>query len=106
MFWTWAARVGSLNALGAVAGAGVSVILGVFGVDLFGVYFFDEAFGEDARIDANGNGGRAVAERNACGFDTAIVLGHGPKIDVVHVSEAAVPAGVVVTAAFEGSGTI
>ena len=31
VFWTWDAWAASLNALGAVAGAGVSVILGGFG---------------------------------------------------------------------------
>ena len=106
MFWTWAASAGSLNALGAVAGAGVSVILGGLDMDFFGVDFIDDAFGEDARIDANGNDGRAIAEKNACGLDTAIVLGRGPKIDLLDVPEAAVTAGVVVTAALEGSGTI
>lgn len=34
VFWTWAARAASLNALGAVAGAGVSVMGGFVGVGL------------------------------------------------------------------------
>lgn len=46
MFWTWDARAASLNALGAVAGAGVMVILGVtFGVDVCCGRFFGVAAG-------------------------------------------------------------
>ena len=33
VFWTWDARAASLNALGAVAGAGIMAILGVIGND-------------------------------------------------------------------------
>ena len=45
-FWTWDARAGSLNALDAVAGAGVSVIWGVdFGVEVCCGRFFGVASG-------------------------------------------------------------
>ena len=43
--------------------------------------------------------------KNACEFDTPIVLGLGPKGEVVDASGVvAAAAGVVVTAAFEGRG--
>ena len=46
VFWTCDARAASLNALGAVAGAGVSVMLGiVFGVDVCRGRFFGVAVG-------------------------------------------------------------
>ena len=111
VFWTWTATAASLNALGAVVGAAVSVILGTFGIDVFrwdffGVDFFDGTVGEDGRIDANGNDGKAVARNDAWGLDIVIGLGHGPKMDVVDVSRLAVAAGVVVTAVFGVSGTI
>lgn len=111
VFWTWTATAASLSALGAVAGAGVSVILGTFGTDFFGldffsVDFFDGTLGEDGRIDANGNDGKAVARNDAWGLDIVIGLGHGPKRDVVDVWGLAVAAGVVVTAVSGVSGTI
>ena len=46
VFWTWDARAASLNALGAVAGAGVMVILGVFfGMEVCCGRFFGVAIG-------------------------------------------------------------
>ena len=46
VFWTWDARAASLNALDAVAGAGVTVILGVvFGVDVCSGRFLGVAVG-------------------------------------------------------------
>lgn len=42
----------------------------------------------------------------ACEFDAFIVLGHGPEGDVVGFSGLIIAAGVVVAAAFAGSGTI
>ena len=81
MFWTSAARALSLNALGAVAGAGVSRILGV-GVDVhfFGADCFDRAVGVDGRIDGIGNDDddRAVAGKNTCGLSMVVELESRP----------------------------
>lgn len=95
-----------MNALGAVAGAGVNVILGVFDVDFFGVDFFDDTIGEDGRIDTNDNGRRAVGGNIACGFDMVVGLEHGPERDVVDVFGVAIAARAVVPAAFGARGTI
>lgn len=55
VFWTPDAKATSLKALGAVAGAGVSVILGVLGVDFWGRYFSDEPIAEGGKVDFNDN---------------------------------------------------
>lgn len=106
MFGTCAERAASLNALDAVARAGVSVTLGFLALDFFGVDFFDEAAGEDGGIDGSVNDGGTVAGKNTCGIDVLVGLGPGPKRDVVDVSGVAVTAGVVVAATFGGSCTI
>ena len=93
MFWTWAAKAASLNALGAVAGAGVIVIRGFVGVGC------SKAVGEDRRLDDNDNDVGAIMGKYACEFDALIVLGCGPKGDVD------VP-GVVIAVSVEGSGII
>ena len=89
-----------MNALGTVAGAGVSVIGGFVGVGFF------EAVGEDWRLDDNDNDVGAIMGKYACEFDAFIVLGQGPKGDVVDVPGLIIAAGVVVAAAFAGNGTI
>lgn len=67
MFWTCAAREGSSNALGAVAGAGVSEILG-FCVDtrFFDVDCSGKTGGVDGSIDGVGKDDEAVAGNNTC----------------------------------------
>lgn len=106
VFWTWSASTASLNALGAVAGAGVMVIFGVFGVRFSIADFFNAAVDEDGMIGATNNDGEAVAGKNAFEFDRVIELGRGPKRELVGVSEVTGPADVVVTALFGGRGTI
>lgn len=101
------ARAGSLNALGAVAGAGANVILGVLDMKFFDKDFFDEHIGEeDGRTGGDGSDGGAVAGKNACERNIPIGPGDKSQRDVVEVSRAAIAVGVVVTAAFGGRGTI
>lgn len=78
VFWTPDAKAVSLNALGAVAGAGVSVIWGFLGVGFWGGHFSDEAIGEDGRLEFNddGNDIGAFMGEDACVFDAPIRLGH------------------------------
>ena len=106
MFRTCAALVASLNAPDAVAGAGASVILGSFDTDFCGKDCFDRHFGEDGRIADGGSDGEAVAGKNAC--ERNMPTGPGLELgrDAVDVFRADVAAGVVVTAAFDGKGTI
>lgn len=80
MFWTSAAREVSLNALGAVAGAGVSRILGVccFDMHCFGADCFDRIGGVDGRIDGIGKDDRAVAGKNTCGLSMVVELESRP----------------------------
>ena len=111
MFCTWAARAVSLNALGAVAGAGVSVILGVvvLGADSFGAYFSSDAVSgvEMLGIKDDDSDVGAVTEKYACRFDAFIVLGPGPESDGVDATGLGIAAaGVVVPAALEGRGNI
>ena len=68
-----------MNAVGAVAGAGVSAMFGFlgvaflsmvfFGVDSFGMGFFDEAARVDGIIDGNENDAGAVAGNDTAGSD-------------------------------------
>ena len=79
VFWTWAARAVSLNAHGAVAGAGVSRILGVFfDMHFFGMSVLDVAVGVDGRIGGNGRDDSAAAGKNTCGLSMFIGLESGP----------------------------
>lgn len=96
-----------MNALGAVAGAGIMVIPVLFGVRFFAARLVTVIVDKDDMIGANGIDGEAVAGKNARGLDRLVGLGRGPKRDVVGVSEVvAASAGVVVIAAFGGRGTI
>lgn len=61
VFWTGAARAASLNALGAVAGAGANAILGVFGAIFLDMYSFIKTAGEDGRMNVDGSDTEAVA---------------------------------------------
>ena len=121
VFWTWAAGAASLNAVGVVAGAGVSAIFGfvcvpfsmVFfgicslGVGSFGMGFFDEAPRVDGIIDGNENDAGAVAGNDTGGSDALAGIGKWPKRDFVRVSGVVVATpGLVVTAATGGRGTI
>ena len=57
-------------------------------------------------LDGDGENGESVAAKDVCGFTMPIGLGHEPQPEAVDVSEMAVTAGVVVTAAFGGRGII
>ena len=81
MFWTSAARAVSLNAFDAVAGAGVSRILGVccFEMLFFGAGCCDNAGGVDGRIDGVGkDDDRTVVGKNTCGFSMVVELESRP----------------------------
>lgn len=104
VFSTRAARVGSLNALGAVAGAGVRAIFGVSDVDFCSMHVCEETFGGDERTDWNGNDGGAVAGKiNTCGFIMFVGLERGTERGDVEFREVIVANGVVLTAAFGGT---
>lgn len=75
-------------------------------MNFVGVAFFGEAVGEDGRIDDDRSDDGAVTGKHACGLDTFVGLGHGPKRDVVDFTRSAFAAGVVVTATFGERGTI
>lgn len=108
VFWTWAARAASLNALGAVAGVAIMVIPLFFGVRFFVADFVTAIVDKDDMIGATaGDDGEAVAGKNSWRLDRLVGLGPGPKRDIVDVSDVlAASAGVVLTAAFGGWGTI
>lgn len=80
VFWTRAARALFLNAVGAVAGAGVSRILGVcVDVHFFGTDCCDRAGGVDGRIDGIGkDDDRAVVGKNTCGLSMVVELESRP----------------------------
>ena len=63
----WAASAASLNALGAVAGTGVSEIFGILDLCFLGMIPFGEAIREDGTIDGAGNDGKAVVGKDAGG---------------------------------------
>ena len=80
VFSTWLARVASLNALGAVAGAGVRVSWGAFRAEVLRARFFGGTAGVDGTMGgvANDVVVEAVVGKNALGFAMLIELGCGP----------------------------